>query len=72
MATRRWSELTTRQKVIAMVITVVQLSLAGWAWHDLAGRSADQVNGSKRVWAAVIGINWVGPAAYAWKGRRPA
>ena len=72
MATRRWSELTTRQKVIAVVLAVVQLSLAGWAWRDLARRSADQVNGSKRVWAAVIGINWVGPAAYAWKGRRPA
>lgn len=72
MATRRWSDLTTRQRVVAVVLGIIQLSLAGWAWSDLTRRPADQVNGPKRLWAGVIGINWVGPAAYAWKGRRPA
>ena len=36
---------------------------------DLARRPADRVNGSKVKWAAVIGINFVGPLRYFTKGR---
>ncbi|WP_208104024.1 PLDc N-terminal domain-containing protein [Modestobacter roseus] len=49
----------------------MQLSLATTAWADLATRPADQVNGSKARWAAVIAINWVGPLAWFRWGRRP-
>ena len=48
----------------------VQLSLAATAWADLARRPADEVNGSKATWAAVIAINFVGPVLYFTKGRR--
>jgi hypothetical protein len=53
-----------------MALVAVQVSLAVSAWTDLAGRPADQVNGSKRRWALVIGVNFVGPVLYFLRGRR--
>jgi hypothetical protein len=49
----------------------VQLSLAATAWADLATRRAEEVNGSRARWAAIIAINWVGPLAWFRWGRRP-
>ena len=48
----------------------VQLVLAITAWRDLASRAADQINGPKGLWAAIIAVNWIGPIAYFIKGRR--
>lgn len=64
MAVRRWADLTDRQKTLVLVGASVQLSLAATAWTDLARRPASQVNGSKALWAAVIGVNFLGPIAY--------
>ena len=55
-----------------LTLASVQLALAATAWTDLARRPADQVNGSKTKWAAVIGINFIGPVLYFAKGRRKA
>jgi hypothetical protein len=46
------------------------VSLAVSAWADLAERPAEQVNGRKRRWAAIIAINFVGPVLYFTRGRR--
>jgi hypothetical protein len=67
---RRWDELPTLNKVLVMVLTAVQVSLAVSAWADLAERPPEQVNGSKTKWAAVIAINFVGPVLYYLRGRR--
>jgi hypothetical protein len=53
-----------------MLLTAVQVSLAVSAWTDLAGRPAEHVNGSKRRWAAIIAINFIGPMLYFTRGRR--
>ncbi|MGD9701554.1 MAG: PLDc N-terminal domain-containing protein [Acidimicrobiia bacterium] len=58
------------QRVGVVLMTVVQFSLAIAAWIDLARRPAEQINGRKRTWAAVIGINFVGPILYFSRGRR--
>ncbi|HEY5515332.1 MAG TPA: PLDc N-terminal domain-containing protein [Pengzhenrongella sp.] len=50
----------------------VQFALAVAAWVDLATRPANRVNGRKAVWAALIGVNFVGPIAYFTQGRRSA
>ncbi|QWF78004.1 PLDc N-terminal domain-containing protein [Amycolatopsis sp. CA-230715] len=47
----------------------VQLALAGSAWWDLARRPESEVNGTKRLWAFVIAINFAGPLAYFRWGR---
>lgn len=70
MPVRRWADLTDRQKTLVLVGASVQLSLAATAWTDLARRPASQVNGSKALWAAVIGVNFLGPIAYFTRGIR--
>lgn len=70
MRSRRWDELSPVTKVTVMLLTSIQVSLAVSAWTDLARRPADQVNGPKGVWAGIIAINWIGPIAYFWRGRR--
>ena len=71
MRTRHWSTLSDRQQTALLVAVSVQLSLAATAWADLARRPAELVNGRKDVWAAIIGVNFVGPIAYFGWGRRP-
>ncbi|MBG6237586.1 4-hydroxybenzoate polyprenyltransferase [Mycetocola sp. CAN_C7] len=65
-----WSEMSTGRKVAVIVVGTVQFALAAVAWKDLADRPADQVNGPKGLWTAVIAVNWIGPIAYFVKGRK--
>ena len=67
---KKWDELSTGQRAAVLTLMSVQLSLAASAWADLATRPADQVNGSKAKWAAVIAVNFVGPVLYFTNGRR--
>ena len=67
---RQWKDLSPRQRAVTLTLASIQLSLAVSAWADLSTRPADQVNGSKAKWAAVIAINGVGPLLYFTKGRR--
>lgn len=60
------------ERAAVLTLASVQLSLAASAWADLARRPAEQVNGSKATWAAVIAINVVGPVLYFTKGRQKA
>jgi hypothetical protein len=69
---QRWDQSSPWIKVLVMALTAVQVSLAVSAWADLAERPAEQVNGPKRRWAAIIAINFVGPILYFSRGRLPA
>lgn len=69
MATK-WQDLSSGQQTAVLTLASVQLSLAATAWADLARRPAEEVNGSKAKWAAIIAINFVGPVLYFTKGRR--
>lgn len=69
---RRWEDMSTAERTGVAAMVLVQLLLAVTAWADLARRPASQVNGSKRLWGLVIGLNFVGPLAYFAKGRRPS
>ncbi|RSN24346.1 hypothetical protein DMC63_06700 [Streptomyces sp. WAC 05977] len=52
-------------------LTGVQLTLATVAWTDLAMRPATEIRGTKKAWALIIAINFIGPIAYLTYGRRP-
>ncbi len=52
-----------------MVLSVVQLTLAGAAWADLLRRTKQAVRGPKWAWALVIAVNFVGPLLYFHRGR---
>jgi hypothetical protein len=71
MKARRWSDMTPRQQTAVLIGASVQLSLAATAWVDLAKRPAALVNGPRALWAALIGVNFLGPIAYFARGRRP-
>ncbi|WP_232319307.1 hypothetical protein [Kocuria turfanensis] len=60
----RWEDLTAGQQTALLMLASVQVSLAATAWADLALRPAEEVNGGKGRWAAIIAINFVGPVLY--------
>ena len=73
MAKKRWSELDPRLKKALVAGAVVDTALKAVALKDLKGRSAAQVNGSRRKWAlALTFVNSAGvlPVAYFLRGRR--
>ncbi|KRE30815.1 hypothetical protein ASG80_16280 [Agromyces sp. Soil535] len=72
MATRRWSDMNSRQRTWLLVAASVQLSLAVTAWVNLAKRPAAEVKGPKALWAAIIAVNFIGPLSYFAFGRRRA
>ena len=69
---KRWDELSPRKKVLVMLLTSLQVSLAVSAWTDLARRPAREINGRRGTWAAIIAINFIGPLLYFRRGRRRA
>ena len=71
MSRQRWGDLSDRKQVAILAAASLQLSLAATAWVDLALRPPELVNGRKAMWAAIIGVNFVGPIAYFTRGRRP-
>ncbi|MGW6034923.1 hypothetical protein ACWFOS_14790 [Gordonia terrae] len=66
-----WGSLTGAQRAGLLALASVQVSLAVSAWADLAARPAVQVRGSKRKWAWIIAINFIGPILYYTRGRQP-
>jgi phospholipase D-like protein len=70
MTRPHFRDLSNRQQFVLLTAASVQLALAATAWADLTFRAPEEVNGSKRVWAAVIAVNFVGPACYFRWGRR--
>ena len=72
MRQRKWSELSTPQRVGVVVGGTVQLALQAWVVRDLRHRSADEVRGPRWAWALAALVNPVGPLAYLAVGRRNA
>jgi hypothetical protein len=69
MARQRWREMSSKRQTAVLCLASVQLSLAATAWLDLARHPAEEINGSKGKWAAIIAISFVGPGAYFRRGR---
>lgn len=67
---KAWQDMSPERRFATMLLATVQISLAAAAWIDLARRPADQVKGSKGVWAGIIAVNYIGPIAYFLKGRQ--
>jgi phospholipase D-like protein len=73
MATRKWSDLSTGNRRLLVGAAVVEGVLKVAALVDMARRPADQIRGSKWVWApTVLLVNAFGgaPLAYFAFGRR--
>jgi phospholipase D-like protein len=67
---KRWSDLSSGQRIAVVATGVVQVSLLVRALWDLSRRPSDQVRGNKLAWAAACFVNFIGPLAYLRFGRR--
>ena len=48
----------------------IQLLLLVAALGDIRQRPVVEINGSKKLWTAVVFINWIGPITYFLFGRK--
>lgn len=69
-SSRRWKDLSGRQRAAISVGVVIQLALLIGALTDLRRRAPEQVRGPKPLWAALSFVNFVGPLTYFACGRR--
>ncbi len=72
MATGRWNELSLRTRRLVLAAATVEGLLKIAALVDLVRRPAQEVRGSKRIWAvAIVLINSAGavPLLYFGRGR---
>jgi hypothetical protein len=67
---KSWQQLSRRQRAGVGVLGLIQVALLAAALWDLRQRPDAAINGSKRLWKAAVFINYIGPIAYFWKGRR--
>ena len=70
---KRWSDLDPRARKAILVVGAVDGALKTVALIDLKRRSAEEVNGSRKAWAAALTfVNSAGvlPVVYFLRGRR--
>lgn len=67
---KKWSEMSPAAQRTVVVVGLAEVALTTVALIDLARRPAQQIRGSKPVWALGIFIQPVGPVAYLAFGRR--
>lgn len=72
MATKKWADLSARQRRLVVAGGAVQVALQTAALVDLAKRPPEQVNGPKAAWVAASFVNFAGPIAYFMFGRSSA
>jgi hypothetical protein len=70
VGSKRWSELGRTERSLVAGAATVQLSLLAAALVDLRRRPSDQIRGSKRLWRAVVFVNFAGPVSYFLFGRK--
>jgi len=69
---QRWSDLSARSRQLIIAVAVAEAGLKAAVLVDLKRRSASQVRGSRRMWAAAMLVNSAGliPLLYFAFGRR--
>jgi flagellar biosynthesis/type III secretory pathway M-ring protein FliF/YscJ len=65
-----WGDMTTTQQAGLVLMGVIQVALLAAALIDIRRRSADELNGSKRLWTLAAFVNFIGPLAYFIFGRK--
>jgi hypothetical protein len=68
---KRWSDQTRTQQLLIIASAGIELVVTATALVDLARRPADQMRGTKPLWALGCIVQPLGPVAYLVLGRRP-
>lgn len=69
---RRWEDLTGTQRIAVVLGGLIQVALMLAAQVDIWRRDPQEIRGSRWVWTFVALINFVGPLAYFFFGRKAA
>lgn len=67
---KQWKDLATATKIRMMIMGVIQVALLVAALWDIRQRPAEGIKGDKKVWVGIAFINFVGPLAYVFFGRK--
>ncbi len=70
MRGKKWSDLTSRERMGVVGIGSLQMILLAAGLYDLRTRPTHAVRGSKRMWTPIMFINFIGPGAYFLFGRK--
>jgi hypothetical protein len=70
MAKKQWSDMTSTQKTGTVLLVGAQIVMLTAALLNIRRQPEDQINGSKRLWAALSFVNFIGPIAYFIWGRK--
>jgi hypothetical protein len=64
-----WSDLSQGQRILIIVLGIVQVALLAGAQLDIHTRDETEIRGNKWIWTAVAFVNFIGPLAYFLIGR---
>lgn len=67
---KRWSELSPAARTAIVIGAGAELIVTAIALHDLVGRPADRVRGSKALWFLGCFVQPIGAPLYLAVGRR--
>jgi hypothetical protein len=67
---KHWRDLTTTQRIRLVLSGAIQCTLLVAALTDLRRRPAKEIKGGKRLWTALVFVNFIGPLAYFFVGRK--
>lgn len=67
---RRWEDLPAPIQRGVSIMAVAQIALFLYALVDLIRRSEDEIRGRKFMWYPALFVNFVGPLAYLFIGRK--
>jgi len=70
MSKKQWSDMTSTQKTGTVVLVGAQVVMIAAALVNLRRQPEEQITGSKRLWAALSLVNFIGPIAYFLLGRK--
>jgi hypothetical protein len=69
---KRWSDLTGRQRAVILALGSIELALTSTAAVDLARRPAEQVRGNRALWWPLLFVQPFGSLVYLLCGRLPS
>ncbi|MEE1621705.1 PLD nuclease N-terminal domain-containing protein [Zafaria sp. Z1313] len=72
MGKKKWSEIPPKARWRIAVVATAQIALQGYVLRDIARRPRSEVRGPKPAWVAASFLNFIGPVAYLFFGRRNA
>ena len=70
MKTKSWHDFTPVQRTRVILLGIIQVSLLIAALRDLRRRPAEEIKGSKKLWTALVFVDYIGPIAYFLFGRK--